>query len=193
MIKGILLTVLLTAFLPTAAFSAFNHDFSAEGWSTGERCSVCHLVHNATPGMPLWRRSLGGPGFLPYTASATMDATPTDNSNGCLTCHDGTTSIDSSGQTTVYVQDYSGRPGVNLGQDGTNDHPINFVFDDALAILDGRLAIPSASDGDPYRVEGLPVDFFDCQTCHAIHGSPWPKLLRTDNTGSGLCLTCHLK
>jgi predicted CXXCH cytochrome family protein len=180
-IKNILLAVLLTAFLPTAVFSGYNHDFSALGWSMGERCTVCHLVHNATPGMPLWSRSIGGPGFLPYTASATMDATPIDATNGCLSCHDGTMAIDSGG--TEFIADSA-----NWGQDGTNDHPINFVFDAALAVQDGQLATPVAG-----WVENLPVDWMDCQTCHSIHGSSYPFLLRTDNTGSGLCLTCHLK
>ncbi len=82
-----------------------------------------------------------------------------------------------------------------LGTDLTNDHPISFVFDTALAIKDGELTDPgppivqssTSRIGDPTpisplrRAEGIAPGVFDsiqCTSCHNPHGVTYPKFLR---------------
>ncbi len=181
------------------------HDFSSKGWSGGRICIVCHTPHNADTSVadaPLWNHEVTQSTFTTYS-SATLDATvgqPSGVSKLCLSCHDGTVAIDS----------FGGKNGSNfisgkklLGTDLSNDHPISFTFDSALAAADGELVDPAADgDGDPNTVGAsapyLPLfnGTLQCASCHDVHNTASagnPDLLMRPVTNSELCLTCHAK
>jgi len=102
----------------------------------------------------------------------------------------------------------------NPDNDLTNDHPLNFTYDpSADSIIDDnrfplidnsfepRHFIPGEYTGTFYplftSVDG--ADRFECSTCHSVHdtatypdkGTYQVYFLRTDNTGSAMCMDCH--
>ncbi|MCF6242096.1 MAG: hypothetical protein L3J74_12210, partial [Bacteroidales bacterium] len=125
-----------------------GHDFSGNGWANNEICIVCHTPHNgtATANAPLWNRELSSVGSYTLYSSPTFDAagtvvdpvgTSTSNSRLCLSCHGGTVALENFGGTTTgssFVPGYA-----NVGTDLSNDHPISFTYDAALATTDGGL------------------------------------------------------
>ncbi|OYW02282.1 MAG: hypothetical protein B7X11_03730 [Acidobacteria bacterium 37-65-4] len=146
-------------------------------------------------------------------ASTTLNATPTDLggatagtaqvSNLCLSCHDGTVSVFSMYRTPVAgaptfsagaVIDASGKliSGANLGASLTDDHPVNFAYNAALATADGGLVTPASAS---QVVAGIPLygATVQCASCHNVHDPAYDPFLRADNTGSALCLKCHVK
>jgi predicted CXXCH cytochrome family protein len=76
----------------------------------------------------------------------------------------------------------------SLGTDLSDDHPISFVYDTALAIRDGQLADPATLP------KSLPLDEtqqLQCTTCHDAHENPYRKFLRMDDRAGALCAACH--
>jgi len=205
-------------------------------------CVFCHTPHggNNTPGAPLWNRSLeNGATYTPYLSSSInatdIAATPGGSSKLCLSCHDGTLAIGA-------VNVANGRTGVNIAMSGTaadgtmppgqgaltgftrdlgvnltNDHPISFTYDSALALTDGELRDPATSPHIATRVPGtkplvpLETDRLECVSCHDPHirdSDPTLniKFLRLnrfqltppgggafDPAGDIVCLACHDK
>lgn len=193
-----------------------------------------HLSQGGSGGYKLydqvWSRSFEG---------ETHPGAPTGYSRLCLSCHDGTIALGSlvnnpgSGgfssvaQETVAVVEYpnTNNSGITmpagggefggdtrrLGTDLTNDHPVSFRFDSALALADGELVDPgpptsNISSNSPIsplrRAEGTVPGVFDsvqCTSCHNPHAVTYPKFLRApiwqdDPVGSDiLCLNCHEK
>ena len=180
------------------------HDFSTASWNTtGESCAPCHTPHSAlASSAPLWNRRETVSTFTLYS-SDTLDAQSDQlfgTSKGCLSCHDGTVALNAFGGNMgdVFVE---GR--ANLGTDLSDDHPIAFKYDSALASQDGGLFDPTSTivpalGGQSIREGMLFDDYLECSSCHDIHASrgdsSWAeKLLVVDNNGSALCLTCHNK
>ena len=199
------------AFLPAgmvySGIIGLPHDFSSETWNTGgEICMPCHTPHNGsvTLGTPLWDHEVTAAAFVPYS-SGTMDATvpePSDSSKACLSCHDGTVAVDSFGGNTGGQEFLTGR--FSLGTDLSNDHPVSFTYDTALAIADGELFDPSAATipslpNSPTIDAGLLIDGkLECASCHDVHANKGfaelsNAMLIINNEASGLCLTCHNK
>ena len=177
------------------------HDFSTASWNTsGEICIVCHTPHNADISVadaPLWNHETTMATFTPYN-SPTLDATtgePSASSKLCLSCHDGTVALDNFGGITGGTNFISG--GALIGTDLMDDHPISFTYDDILAAADGGLYDPTTSNsglGSTITDDLLFAGQMQCASCHDVHnGSGIAKLLRIDNAGSNLCLTCHNK
>jgi len=186
------------------------HDFTDTGW-TGEICLPCHTPHNAysfAPAagttnklVPLWNHTQTGSTFTVYTSpSGTLNATdvtqPAGVSRACLSCHDGTVALDAFGGATggVFIGGEA-----NLGSDLSNDHPVSFTYNTALAAADGELHDPSAT-GSGISPSGTISDDMlfnnkmECGSCHDVHGTPGlPAFLIKTNAGSALCLTCHNK
>ena len=176
-----------------------GHDFSAETWSGGEICIVCHTPHNAGSSVanaPLWNHAETVAAYTLYSTT-TLNATveqPDGISKLCLSCHDGTVALDSFGGATG---------GTNItgdalmGTDLSNDHPISFTYNTALATADGELFDPSiatTSLGGTIDNDLLSVGQMECSSCHDVHNSnDNDYLLVIANTGSALCLTCHDK
>lgn len=177
------------------------HNLSASGpgriraASEPQVCIFCHTPHGSSPVEPLWNRAAP---VVPYTvySSSALDARPgqpTGASKMCLSCHDGSIALGS-----VLSRDQEIRMagvittlppgGANLGTDLSDDHPISFVYDSALATRDGRLA-------DPHALRpGLHLDRdgeMQCTTCHDPHDDSFDHFLVMDNTDSALCIACH--
>lgn len=180
------------------------HDFSgiAMTGSNGEVCRVCHVPHNGrSTEVPLWRASLFP--VITYTlySSDTLDATvnqPMVPTKACLTCHDGSTARSpANGCSMCHTKN-------QLGTDLSNDHPVSFIYDTALAQKDSALRDPKntpvSSLGDKTIRDGmLYQDRLECTSCHDVHATkgdssdPQAHLLLVKNDQSHLCLTCHNK
>ncbi len=167
-----------------------------------EICVFCHTPHAAEQNVgPLWNRKLSGETYVPYD-STSMEATasqPNGTSKLCLSCHDGSLAIGSvnvlnaaftdqnpttadidmniqgggttmpagEGLTTGYTR--------SLGTDLSNDHPISFTFNSALAAADGDLRDPQLEAHLGTRSSGVqptvPLEQgqVQCISCHDPH------------------------
>jgi len=202
--------ILATCWMPMLALaqgtgmSVVNspHNLSATGpgtiRATGEQqvCIFCHTPHNAAPIQPLWNRNVPVAAYIPYTSTAmqAQPGQPTGTSKLCLSCHDGTIALGSvvsrdqpiamaGGMTTL-------PPGhkANLGTDLSDDHPISFTYDSALATKDPKLRHPSSLPPQT-RLDGQQE--LQCTTCHDAHNNQFGKFLVMDNANSQLCRSCH--
>jgi predicted CXXCH cytochrome family protein len=180
-------------------------------------CVFCHTPHQAAAANaqdPLWNHTLSGTASYGVYDSGTLDATPTDiggaavgtapTSNLCMSCHDGTVSVASlyndpnelagasptvtAGGNVTAAGLITGNP--NLGTDLTDDHPINFTYDTALATADGDLNDPAVTPAVAALLSGGTVQ---CSSCHDPHDNTNIPFMVVDNTQSALCTTCHIK
>ncbi|NOX97083.1 MAG: cytochrome c3 family protein [Nitrospirae bacterium] len=177
------------------------HDFSSKTWNpSGEICRVCHTPHDANTsvtGAPLWNHAVTTANFTLYSSS-TLNATmaqPGGPSKLCLSCHDGTVAIDNFGGRTTGTKFIWGN--YLIGTDLSNDHPISFTYDAALATADDGLYNPTTQTsglGGTINSDMLIDDKVECSSCHDVHnGSGVADLLVKSNGASALCLTCHNK
>ena len=197
------------------------HDLSTSSASGGATtnvdrvCVFCHTPHMATAAngqYPLWNHTLSTQASYGVYSSVTMDATPADLggatagtaavSNLCLSCHDGTVAVhslynDPNEVTTVTITAggavsgaglMTGNP--NVGTDLSDDHPVNFTYDTNLSTADGELYDPAVTPTAAALLFGGQVE---CASCHDPHDDQFPPFMVMDNTGSALCLTCHIK
>jgi len=200
--------VIVSAISMAQSVVGSHHDLSTGGMITDKStdqdqvCIFCHTPHQK--GMttdPLWNHTLSSQASYGVYASSTLNATPTDIGGGssvsnlCMSCHDGTVAVNNLGNGTAtmgsgHELDANGKlvSDANLGTDLSNDHPINFTYDAALAAADGGLKDPSTLTG---------VKLFSgtvqCASCHNPHDETYEDFLRTSNSGSALCLKCHNK
>jgi predicted CXXCH cytochrome family protein len=190
--------LVITAGAQAQGISGSAHDFSGASWNdTGEICAPCHTPHNAMgTTVPLWNHDTSEAIFTLYD-SPSLDATvdqPGSASLACLSCHDGTVALDSFGGNTGTIM-ISGE--ANLGTDLSDDHPVSFVYDAALATADGGLHNPVTTGsglGDTIDEDLLLATRMECSSCHDVHNATGLEgLLVKDNAGSALCLTCHDK
>ncbi|MCK5516593.1 MAG: cytochrome C [Desulfobulbaceae bacterium] len=181
-----------------ASISGSKHDFSQAGWSGGQICLPCHAPHDGVnvANAPLWNHELSTATYTLYS-SPTLDAVPGQPGGAsklCLSCHDGTVAIDSFGGKTGNIT-LSG----SVGTDLSDDHPISFVYDAALAVADGGLHDPTVRlSGIPGAAGTIDQDMLfsgslECASCHDVHNAndTGGDLLIKSNEGSALCLTCH--
>ncbi|MDP1703948.1 MAG: cytochrome c3 family protein [Sulfurimicrobium sp.] len=199
-----------------AGISATKHNLSNGGPGTikgdgTEICIFCHTPHDAikTANIPLWNKQLSALNisYGVYT-SPTLNATDVTDvkmitaadatvTNLCLSCHDGTVAINSFNNPSnletvpVMVGTTAGKLPVgnsNLGTDLTNDHPVNFTYDQTLADADKFLTAPASLVGVK-----LFSNKVQCASCHDPHLSTNGAFLRVSMSGSALCLSCHTK
>ena len=173
--------------------------------------------------IPLWNHTTTTATFTPYTLidGTSLDYTALPGvSLACLSCHDGTVAVGSmvnipygfgtgqatplsyaGGSATSQVDKTSGlMVGTHaLGSNLSNDHPINVVYDvDMVApsvLVTNNIPLFDASGKSQTQAYGLKVQ---CASCHDVHnwggaGITGAPFLRVNNTGSALCLTCHIK
>ncbi|MBI2095764.1 MAG: cytochrome c3 family protein [Candidatus Omnitrophica bacterium] len=198
-----------------ASIKESMHDFSGRGWNAGkggEICKVCHTPHNTTSNVaPLWNHTLTQANFTVYSSpSLSLNAKvgqPNPASKACLSCHDGTVSIDAFGFGPNAEEARGGSesiaPGFKLGTDLSNDHPVSFTYDAALSTEDGGLHDPTVKSvpalGGKTIDTGMLINHkLECSSCHDVHKSKGDSptanyLLLVKNTESALCLTCHNK
>jgi predicted CXXCH cytochrome family protein len=196
------LALMLAPMGASALISGSAHDFSTQGWAGGEICVACHTPHNAdttVPEAPLWNHALTTSVFTVYSSvTGTLDATvgqPDGISKLCLSCHDGSVALDSFGGNTGTI--FIGGP-ANLGTDLTDDHPISFTYDTALATTDGELHDPAVATtvlGGTIDADLLSGGKMQCSSCHDVHNTnvQADPLLVITTASSTLCLTCHDK
>ena len=211
-LKIILLTVLASVFSSTvsAQISGTKHDFSSESWAPAENrmCGVCHTSHNAKdePSAPLWNHQSTSVAVYSLYSSPTFDyqggltiTNPSASSKLCLSCHDGTVALENFGGTITgshYISTES-RIGGTTGGDLSKEHPISFLYTDALATADGGLRAPTTTNsglGSTIANDMLFANKLECASCHDVHNKyNVPHLLKMSNNNSQLCLTCHMK
>ncbi len=84
----------------------------------------------------------------------------------------------------------------NVGTDLSDDHPVSFLFDAALASADGGLFDPTTQSsglGGTIDDDMLFSNKVQCASCHDPHDDAnWPFLVKS-NAASALCQTCHTK
>jgi predicted CXXCH cytochrome family protein len=158
-------------------------------------CIFCHTPHNAAPIQPLWNRANPASAYRVYS-SKSLDALPgqpTGSSKLCLSCHDGTIALGSVLSRTQRIEMSGGMtvlpPGKsNLGTDLSDDHPISFKYDAALAAKDLKLKDPAQL---PPAVHLDAQQEMQCTSCHEPHDNSRGKFLVMDNANSQLCNSCH--
>ncbi|MBL0311275.1 MAG: hypothetical protein IPP78_00905 [Holophagaceae bacterium] len=184
-------------------------------------CHTPHHANNTLIGVnaPLWNRYIDTTKTFIVYASPSMNTTP-GNPNFtfsvlCLGCHDGT--LGTAMAYGVSGSDKHGlinRPGLNqgsasaqctkchslhgvglpktlkFGTDLSNMHPISMAY--PTGVEDPMFhQPPNAQKGWPdLKLYNRQVE---CPTCHAVHDPAIPPFLRKSNSGSALCLSCHIK
>jgi predicted CXXCH cytochrome family protein len=179
-------------------------------------CVFCHTPHQASPAAPLWNHTQSAIASYGVYVSPTLDAVDIsdiggsgDVSNLCMSCHDGTVGVnelgnpanDTNGNPTMGSGNEldaagriaAGRP-PNMGSSLSDDHPVNFTYDSALATADGGLVTPvSLAYVDAAQTVPLFGGKVQCASCHDPHDNTNEPFLTKTNAGSQLCSTCHLK
>jgi len=205
---AVIIIILLSSFITSAGTIVGSpHDFRGYLWNrSGEICNPCHAPHKTkTLPAPLWNHELSTQTYILYgrthsARNAEVNDQPDGISKICLSCHDGISASDVYGSNTgktahLFSKDL-------LGPVPSNNHPISFIYDTALATKDGDLYDPSTKlsgmIGSTGTVEKdmLFLDRMECASCHDVHNTkavPGTKLLVKDTAGSALCLTCHNK
>jgi len=168
---------------------------------------------------PIWNRRISNmSAFVLYDESP---GTPSSVSLACLSCHDGvnaqgrTSAVDAGATHNVINAAGSGLTGPNggenpncgachpfsrpkggglypattwqIGADLTDDHPISINYAASFAHRPGEfLAQP---------INGLKLfnGKVECASCHNVHDNANGLFLRTSNTSSGVCKSCHVK
>lgn len=200
-VLGAVLLLLATFAAPVAAQTEIAktvHNLTPEGPGqlretrpTG-LCVFCHTPHNANPSRALWNRELPAVTYQLYSSStlqAVLDQ-PTGSSRLCLSCHDGILAL---GNLRVPPPGEKLKLGPltgssDLGTDLSDDHPVSFVYDQALAIKRGDLVDPASLPTTVRLDTGKQVQ---CTSCHDPHEDRRPKFLRMSNLDGALCLSCH--
>ena len=214
MLLGLLVTVAHASIVNTKHNLSTSGTGSVVSTDETEICIFCHTPHQSikNDNIPIWNHTLSSEASYGVYTSPTFDgsasiqdlggtdATTAAVSNLCLSCHDGTVAINSLNNPSNALgsnptMNGTGSGGVmpagasNLGNDLTDDHPVNFVFDAALYTADPSLNDPATLTGGVRLFNG----YVQCASCHDPHESVNPTFLRVDNSGSALCLTCHNK
>jgi predicted CXXCH cytochrome family protein len=209
MLGALLLIAARAGVAGTLAGSA--HDFSTKNWNTGQKvCVTCHTPHNGSTTVadaPLWNHALQTTTYTLYS-SPTLKASigqPGGNSKLCLSCHDGTVAIDSfggaTGTTTISAANNLGGAALN------DDHPIGFLYNTALATLNGSLFDPSTKNvtigSAPTKTGTIAATMLfngkmECSSCHDVHntftvGANGTGMVKMSSAGSQICLACHNK
>lgn len=195
----------------------------------GEVCIYCHTPHAANNfgPVPIWNKPTSPLTYMMYGATAAgvagktvagtfTDATPTDQTLACLSCHDGVTALDSvinapgSGRTDINgieIGGYSstkimpnnqskavGMPTVLSGPgDLRNDHPLSIVYTPGKAGLKATNDPLSGWLGAQKVGDLLRSGKVQCVSCHDVHDDTNLMYRRISNNNSDLCLGCHEK
>lgn len=177
------------------------HDLSASGpgkvhaLNEEQVCIFCHAPHNGTGQAPLWNRHMPPTHYRIYESSTT-DARidqPSGPSKMCLSCHDGALALGLVASRPplepIIMSSRTMPPGrTKLSLDLSDDHPIGFRYDRALAARDGQLKNPDVLTRElPLGKHGE----LHCTTCHDPHDNQLGNFLRQGQVRAAICLSCH--
>ena len=204
--------ILLSLALLMAGSSAFAqfmgdvagvHNFGPGSKSpiTGGRtdfCSDCHAPHSGQD-RGLWNQTLTTQSYAVYTSGteANKGTQPSlgEDSNLCLSCHDGTVGV---GTTTAYGQ--VSTQGSMYKQDvfGNNMQP-SHPFSLALPLQDNvdliSTLIVNGVTGDSTGSVKLVNGNIECTSCHEPHVQARdpisPNFLVMNSANGAMCLACH--
>lgn len=202
----------------TAGQGVANTSHDPSLWSFGfetQVCVMCHAPHNASSDGPLWNHAMSAVASYKMYSSPTTLATivqPGPSSKLCLSCHDGTVAVLAYGGATggMTLIDAAGAGARSvMGQDLSNDHPIGFVYNDALVAKDPTKLKPTstsvtigASSTRTGTIASMLLDGglkMECSSCHDVHNkftvatASGRGLVKVSTGGSALCVTCHIK
>ncbi len=171
------------------------HDFTVEAWNVNKDvCGPCHMVHGSDPNnqlIPLWSHETVQEAWQPYVSPhGTAIGDPDGASLACLSCHDGTLAYNQlKGQTVGTEHRVLGSYRIGAGGDLRGDHPISFVYNDAVnnpnnpsntlwlatSLLgtapNNALPVDSALNGKSLSSAFLKEGKLQCNTCHDVHRS----------------------
>lgn len=168
---------------------------------TGARpdfCAYCHAPHSgSTTG--LWNQKLTKQSYTVYTSSTEKNRGTQpllgDDSNSCLSCHDGTVAVGSTvayGQVTMKGSMYAADV---FGSNMQPSHPFSLVLPlqdnvDLIASLAAK-----GQTGDPTGAIKLINHNVECTSCHDPHVQAkdpvsWNFLVKNSINGQ-MCLACH--
>jgi predicted CXXCH cytochrome family protein len=89
-----------------------------------------------------------------------------------------------------------------LGSDMRNDHPVAIVYETARLAKTGEYVTQVASGTKITVGSSSPLPLYgtsaatatvECASCHNAHNNSLGNFLRKANTGSQMCLSCHIK
>lgn len=89
-----------------------------------------------------------------------------------------------------------------LGTDLRNDHPVAIVYETARAataaefvtqVVNGPRITVGAVNPVPIFGSSAATATVECASCHNPHNNSLGNFLRKANTGSAICLSCHIK
>jgi predicted CXXCH cytochrome family protein len=89
-----------------------------------------------------------------------------------------------------------------LGTDLRNDHPVTIVYETARAATPAEYVAQIINGGRTTVGSTAPLPLFgsssitatvECASCHNAHNNSLGNFLRKANTGSAICLSCHIK
>jgi len=89
-----------------------------------------------------------------------------------------------------------------LGGDLRNDHPVAIVYETARVArpaefvtqqVSGSVISVGASSSLPLFGSSSATATVECASCHNAHNNSLGNFLRKANTGSAMCLSCHIK
>ena len=200
---------------PKSAIVNSAHDLRATfGTGSYTLCNYCHIAHKfasvtapASAGPLLWNHSMSSVGsYGVYTSDSFAGyatdisdlgtvATPTA-SNLCLSCHDGTVAVDSfySAVTSGPNPGNTMMPVDRTVKDLTQQHPINFTYNSALATAAGIKVPASTTSVDGAGEIPLFQGKMQCATCHDPHNGASGILAQKfpAQTSGTFCTYCHL-
>ncbi len=181
-------------------------------------CVFCHTPHGGELNTPLWNRnlsSLTGKAYTHYDSS-TLSTYLKGISNRavntesllCLSCHDGSIAVGdlinaSNGTPDTalnFIQGTAriGATRVNIADtaDLSDDHPISFSYSAVQAEKPAEFVDVASVNSDLHFFGG--TDRLECGTCHDPHvdyiaDPTYDPFLAMPNTGSAMCLSCHIK
>lgn len=192
-------------------FSSPTHSPNAYFWGTQQVCVFCHAVHNANPttGTLLNHEMNPGTSYTMYTSDTmdmTQSASPHESSLICLSCHDGTIAVNSlnnlPGSEGAGLYGSPGGAGLDaggrmvsgshafVGTDLRDDHPVGLLYDTTKDVN----FHPKTGNGQMYPDKLLDDGLYvECTSCHNPHDNTYSNFLVESNSGSNLCLRCHIQ
>jgi len=89
-----------------------------------------------------------------------------------------------------------------LGTDLRNDHPVAIIYETARVATPSEFVTQAVSGAKISVGANAPLPLFgtstanarvECASCHNAHNNSLGNFLRKANTGSAICLSCHIK